>query len=437
MPSDIESRHPTVIAQNAALRLTGDERAMLGGDGGAATELAMRVLCRMAPLYGADSLMPVTRAHIDGVILSGDSGLEFAERLAALGGRVTVPTTLNVMSMDRERWQSWGQDPDYANRAWRLGQAYQRMGASATFTCAPYQLNDPPGFGEQIAWSESNAVAFANSVLGERTNRYGDFLDICCAITGRVPASGLHLDEPRLATVLLELGPLPAGLADRDDFYPVLGYVLGLLLDDQIAVVDGIDANPNEDQLKSLLAAAASSGSVAMVHLAGITPEAPTVADALGGRLPERTTQITFDSLKRARNALTTAEGSAIDVVAFGSPHCSLAEARTLTSLMADRCAAPGIEVFITTSRIVRDLLARSGDLAVLEQFGARVTADTCIVVAPLVNPAARVLMTNSAKYAHYGPGLLGVASVFGTTEDCVESAVVGRIVRSANPWDT
>ena len=409
---------------------------MLAGDAGPAVELAMRIVCRVAPLYGAGSLLPVTRAHIDGVILAGDAGLEFAEGLAELGGRVTVPTTLNVMSMDRERWRDWGQDPAYADRARRLGQAYLRMGAAPTFTCAPYQTAAAPVFGEQIAWSESNAVAFANSVIGARTNRYGDFLDICCALTGRVPAAGLHLDEPRLATMVIQLGSLPATLVQRDDFYPILGYLLGPLLGDEVGVVTGLDAEPSADQLKALLAAAASSGSVALLHLEGITPEAPTLSEALGGRNPTRRERITFESLKQARAALTTAAGGVVDVVAFGSPHCSLAEARQLASLMAGHRAAPGVDVFVTTSRAVRDVLDRSGELAILEAFGARVTADTCIVVAPLIRPEARVLMTNSAKYAHYGPGLLGVDSVFGTTEECVDSAVAGTIVRHASPWD-
>lgn len=409
---------------------------MLAGDAGPATQLAMRIVCRMAPLYGAGSLLPVTCAHIDGVILAGQAGLDFAERLADLGGHVSVPTTLNVMSMDRERWRELGQEPAYADRARRMGQAYLRMGAAPTFTCAPYQTAAAPVFGEQIAWSESNAVAFANSVIGARTNRYGDFLDICCAITGRVPASGLHLDEPRRATVVIELDPLPATLVQRDDFYPILGYLIGPRLGDLVGIVTGLDAQPSDDQLKALLAAAASSGSVALLHLEGITPEAPTLSAALGGRNPARRVRISLESLKQARAALTTAAGRFVDVVAFGSPHCSLAEARQLASLMAGRRAAPRVEVFVTTSRAVRDLLARSGELAILEAFGARVTADTCIVVAPLIRPEARVLMTNSAKYAHYGPGLLGVDSVFGTTEECVDSAVAGTIVRHASPWD-
>ena len=417
------------------LVLDSEERAMLDGEQGPAPQLAMRILSRMAPLYGATSLLPITRAHIDGVILTGAAGLEFAERLADLGGQVSVPTSLNVMSMDQSRWRDWDLNADFADRALRLGQAYLRMGARPTFTCAPYQTESAPTFGEQIAWSESNAVAFANSVIGARTNRYGDYLDICCALTGRVPAAGFHLDEPRLATILLELDSLPSGLSNRDDFYPVLGYLIGSVVGAKVAVVAGLDVRPTEDQLKALAAAAASSGEVAMFHIAGTTPEAATVHEALGHRPPERTMRISLADLRRTRAALTTATGSRLDVVAFGSPHCSLAECRALAALMSGREASKHVDVFITTSRAVRDLLARSGELRMLEGFGARVTADTCIVVAPLVKPDAQVLMTNSAKYAHYGPGLLGVDSVFATTEECVESAVLGHVSTIDGPW--
>lgn len=408
---------------------------MLEGSAGPAVQLAMRILARMAPLYGASSLLSITRAHIDGVILTGSAGLDFAERLADLGGRVAVPTSLNVMSMDRERSRELHLNADFAAKARRLGEAYLQMGARPTFTCAPYQTENAPAFGEQIAWSESNAVAFANSVIGARTNRYGDYLDICCALSGRAPAAGLHLDEPRLATVVVELGSIPPELSLRDDFYPVLGYLLGSTVANEVPVVNGLDCQPTEDQLKALAAAAASSGEVAMFHIVGVTPEAATLGEALGDRQPRRTVPVSISHLRRTRETLTTATGSRVDVVAFGSPHCSLAECRALGALMAGHRASDTVEVFVTTSRAVRDLLARSGELAVLEDFGARVTADTCIVVAPLVKPAAEVLMTNSAKYAHYGPGLLGVDSVFATTEECVASAIAGRVIRDEGPW--
>ena len=408
---------------------------MLAGERGPAVATAMRILSRMAPLYGTSELLPVTRAHIDGCILEGRAGLMFAERLADQGGRVCIPTTLNVMSMDRTGWRTHAMTVDYADRAFRLGNAYVRMGARPTFTCAPYQTEEPPDLGEQIAWSESNAVAFANSVCGARTNRYGDYLDISCALTGRVPAAGLHLDAGRRATVIVALLGIPAAAMQRDDFYPLLGYLVGSMVDTRVAVVDGLDADPTTDQLKALLAAAASSGSVALLHLAGITPEAPTVDEATHGRHPDQRLTITLDDLRRTFLELNQRVDGPVDLVAFGSPHASLSECRRLATLMRGRRAAVGVQVFVTTSRGVRNLLERSGELTDLEAFGANVAADTCIVVAPLVQPGATRLMTNSGKYAHYGPGLLGVETAFGTTDECVASAEAGRVVREGSPW--
>lgn len=409
---------------------------MLAGESGEATALAMRILARMAPLYGAASLLTITRAHIDGCIYEGEAGLDFAEWLAARGGKVRVPTSLNVISLDRERWRALGLDADYADKARRLGEAYVAMGARPTFTCTPYHVADStPAFAEQIAWAESNAVAYANTVLGARTNRYGDYLDISCALTGRVPAAGLHLGENRVATVLLRLIDLPVELPRQDSFYPVLGYLVGTLVDDEVAAIEGISAEPTGDQLKAFCAAAATSGSVALSHIVGVTPEAPTRADAFGHRPPRRTLDIDLAMLRDARRLLTTALPGPVDVVAFGSPHCSLAECGRLAALMRGRQASPGVEVFITTSRAIRTILELRGDLAVLEAFGAKVTADTCIVVSPLVKRDAQVLMTNSAKYAHYAPGLIGVQSVFGSTEDCVASAISGVVVVEEGPW--
>jgi cis-L-3-hydroxyproline dehydratase len=235
----------------------------------------------------------------------------------------------------------------------------------------------------------------------------------------------------------VRLGQLPDGLVERDDFYPVLGYLLGTLVADEPPVVDGLDAQPNDDQLKALAATAATSGSVALFHLVGITPEAPTLDAALGGRAPERTIEVDFERLRRARRELSTGRhaGEPLDVVAFGSPHCSLAECRQIASIVAGRRAAEGVEVFVTTSRAVRDVLERTGDLERLTRFGAKVTADTCIVVSPLVRPTARLLMTNSGKYAHYAPGLLRLGAVFGSTEECVTSAVAGRVLLEEGPW--
>lgn len=417
------------------LILTSDERAMLSGEEGPAVQLAMRILVRMAPLYGANRLLEITRAHIDGIVYEGASGLAFAERLAELGGRVRVPTTLNVMSMDRSNWQRLGQHPDFATNARRLGMAYVAMGAEPTFTCTPYATAGAPTFGEQIAWSESNAVAYANSVIGARSNRYGDYLDICCALTGRVPAAGLHLADFRRGTHWFRLDGVSERLQLRDDFYPVLGYLLGQLVPSGIPVVDGFLVEPSNDQLKSLAAAVASSGAIALFHLVGITPEAPDREHAFGGRAPGAPIRIGLEELRSVRAQLSTTASTQVDVVAFGSPHASLQECMSLSTAMHGRRAKDGVQVYITTSRAVKDILERTGHLEALETFGASVVADTCIAVAPLVRPGARVLMTNSAKYAHYGPGIIGVESIFGTTEECIEAAVSGIAEVDDSAW--
>jgi len=417
------------------LLLTDDERAMLEGEAGPATALAMRILARMAPLYGADRFIEVTRAHIDGIVYEGNAGLAFAERLAGLGGQVRVPTSLNVMSMDRTNWRQLGQDEQFASNARRLGFAYVQMGAMPTFTCAPYQTDEAPVFGEQIAWSESNAVAYANSVIGARTNRYGDYLDISCALTGRVPSAGLHLTECRRGTHLFRLHGVSERLQGRDDFYPVLGYLLGQRVTNGVPVIDGLTVRPTSDQLKALAAAAASSGAIALFHLVGITPEAPDLDSAMQGTVPLATETITPARLRAVRASLSTTDSDTVDVVAFGSPHASLRECLELADLMRGRRAHATVQVYVTTSRGVKEILARIGALETLESFGTNVVADTCIVVAPLVRPGARVLMTNSGKYAHYGPGIIGVESIFGSTEECVRSAISGRAETDDSVW--
>ncbi|MEZ4533298.1 MAG: aconitase X catalytic domain-containing protein [Thermomicrobiales bacterium] len=418
-----------------SLHLTETERGMLAGDDGPAAALAMRILTRVAPLYGANRFIEVTKAHIDGIVYEGNAGLAFAERLADLGGRVRVPTSLNVMSMDRTNWRALGQDPQFADNAYRLGMAYVRMGAVPGFTCAPYHTEATPVFGEQIAWSESNAVAYANSVIGARTNRYGDYLDISCALTGRVPASGLHLTEHRKGTHHFRLAGISRALQERDDFYPVLGYLLGQSVSSGVPVIDGLDVDPTSDQLKALAAAAASSGAIALFHIVGVTPEAPDLEHAFQGERPSQSVLVTPEQLRAVRNTLTTATSADVDVVAFGSPHASLRECVELAELMRGRHAKPGLQVYLTTSRAIKEILERTGALHEIETFGTSVVVDTCIAVAPLVKPGAKVLMTNSGKYAHHGPGIIGVDSIYGSTRECIEAAVSGRAAVDDSAW--
>jgi predicted aconitase len=234
----------------------------------------MRVVVEMGELLGAPRLIEITSAHIDGCLYHGDGGVEFAQRLVEDGARVAVPTTLNVGALDLLNPSRVNADPHSYQMARRQMAAYETMGCAPTWTCAPYQAGHRPGLGEHVAWGESNAVAFANSVLGARTNRYGDFMDICCAVVARAPYVGLHTDEGRLATVVVDTSAVSDALKDADVFFPVLGSWLGRVLRGRTAVIDGLPPSTSEDRLKALGAAAATTGAVGLFHVAGITPEA-------------------------------------------------------------------------------------------------------------------------------------------------------------------
>jgi predicted aconitase len=417
------------------VHLSDVDRAMLNGEKGPAPQLAMSILVRMAEVYGAEALMDISQAHIDSTIYLGDATLEFAEHLAALGARVAVPTSLNVSGVDECGWKDWAVSPEWAAKAARQMLAYEKMGAVPTWTCAPYQTHMRPVFGQQIAWGESNAIAFANSVIGARTERYPDLLDVCCAITGRVPAVGLHLSENRLGQLVLRLAGVPVALQRDDQFFAVLGHLVGQAAGERVPVVTGLEVQPPEDQLKAFAAAAASSGRVALFHLVGITPEAPTLAAALGGRSGVETIDVTPADLRAARRELTTADGRELDMVILGSPHFSLAEFRLLAPLVEGRRADPRVRFLITSSRLMREEAEKAGVLAPILAFGAEITLDTCILASPMLPPSIRTLMTNSAKYAYYAPSLLNTRVTFGSLADCVESAVAGRVVRDETLW--
>ncbi len=410
---------------------------MLDGAHGPAVQMAMSILVQMAKVYGATELMDITAAHIDSTIYIGEAGLEFAERLASLGARVVVPSTLNVSGLDEHHWHEWPVPPDWAHNAQRQMVAYQSMGCVPTWTCAPYQTEMRPSFGQQIAWGESNAIVFANSVLGARTERYPDLLDICCAITGRVPAVGLHLTENRAGEILIHLIDVPLPIQRDDSFYPVLGHLMGKVAQDRIPVVTGLDVEPGEDQLKALGAAAASSGTVALFHIVGVTPEAPTLEAAFQGRRPSRTVEVTMDILRAARRELTTANGDQLDMVVLGSPHFSLAEFKQLAPLLEGKRVHPDVRFLVTSSRAMTLAAKEAGYLATLDSFGGVVTVDTCILATPMLPPEVKTLMTNSAKYAYYAPGMLNTRVTFGNLEDCVWSAVEGRVVRDESLWET
>lgn len=417
------------------LELSADDRAALEGSHGEAASLAMRIVVEMAGVMGADRLIDITSAHIDGCLYHGRAGLDFAERLVAGGGRVAVPSTLNVGYLDLLHPELYRGDVSTASDAKRQMDLYTQMGCRPTWTCAPYQLPERPAPGEHVAWAESNAIVFCNSVLGARTNRYGDFLDICAAITGRVPNAALHRDEDRLAKVVIRLDEVPDRLLGSDALFPILGHVVGKEVSSAVPAIVGLPVGTGEDRLKALGAAAASSGAVAMFHAVGITPEAPTLDAATGGAaVPE--IRITLERLRAARDELSTAAGDELGAVSVGTPHASTSELERLVGLLGRGARVhEGVRFYVNTGRDVLNEAERRGWIGALDAAGVQVVTDTCTYISPILGEVRGAVMTDSAKWAWYAPGNIGVDVVIGSLEDCVLSAMTGRVVRDESIW--
>lgn len=393
----------------------------------------MRLVVRAAEVTEAECLIDVTSAHVDSCLYHGEATLDFVQRLVDGSARVSVPTTLNVGALDLLHPEMYHGDARVAERGRLLMDRYRSLGARPTYTCAPYQLADSrPALGEQVAWGESNAIAFCNSVLGARTNRYGDFIDVACAITGRAPYAGLHRTDARRATLVLRLAAdVPAALRDADVLFPVLGIVLGRRAGSAVAAIDGLPAGQSEDRLKALGAAAASSGSVAMFHVVGSTPEAPTLEAAV--QLGSPVELIGLEDLRAVRNELTTFGGEALTAVSLGTPHASLAELERYAALLGGRKVHSDVECLVSTGR---DTLAAAGDVAaVLRAAGVELLVDTCSYIAPILRSADGPVMTDSGKWAYYAPGNIGAQVVFGSSQECIGSAVAGRVVRDDAIW--
>jgi len=416
------------------MRLTQAERAVLSGETGTAGDtMAMQIVTEAARMLGAQTLIPIASSHIDGCLYHGDSGALFCEKLAAEGARVRVPSTTNVGALNLfDPTQSRLPEPQ-RSMAHRLMVAHTKMGCTPSWTCAPYQAGARPSLGQQVAWGESNAVAFTNTVLGARTNRYGDFLDIACAISARAPYYGLHMPENRRATLQINVGQLGDALLHQDAFYPVLGAMIGRLAGESVCAVTGVPGDRTDDQLKALCAGAAATGAVGLIHIVGVTPEAPDLTTALGGQPAEDVIDIDKHQVIEARDQLSVASDGHIDSVALGSPHFSDAECRTLLRLAND--VPFSVPVYICLGRHTIESLARDGSDSALRELGVEFVIDTCIVVTPILPAKKGVMMTNSAKFAHYATGNTGHLPVFGTLGECVASAQAGRVVRDAEVW--
>jgi predicted aconitase len=399
------------------LRLSTEEQALLAGEAGPGVQKAMEILVALGQIYGAADLVPVASVQVSGVSYKnlGDAGLQFLEEWAALGARARVPASLNPAGMDLMAWRELGFSEDFARKQEAVVSAYAALGIAPTCTCTPYLVGYGPGFGQHVAWAESSAVSYANSILGARTNREGGPSALAAAIAGRTARYGLHLDENRRPSILVEVCCPISSEADLGS----LGYLVGRQVENRIPYFRFRDGDLRALEWKTLGAAMAASGAVALYHVEGVTPEANA-----GIAIPPGAQTLVVDDLAPGYAALD-GPSEVVDLVSLGCPHASLDELEAVAGYLAGRRVKAAL--WITTARKTREAAAQVGWLEQIEAAGGRVVADTCMVVAPVADLGFRTLATNSAKMAFYTPSHSGLQVRFGPMEQCLEAALRGR----------
>jgi predicted aconitase len=402
------------------MKLTDEEKRMLNGDEGEVVQQCMKVLVTLGDIYGAEKMLPVNSVHSPGVSyrVTGDAGLGYVEDVSKKGGHFKVPTTLNTIGIDSKDWEKIGFPRDFSLKQLELLDAYAKLGAIPTHTCTPYLIGNVPQIGQHVAWGESSAIAFVNSVLGARTNREGGPTALAAAITGRVPAYGFHLDENRKGNYLIKV---EMNLKTERDF-GVLGYFTGQIAGKNVPVFEGIKERPTIECLKALSAALASSGAVALYHIVGITPEAPTVEAIMDKKYETiKFGPKEYDEVIEKKFNFS----SDVDFVVFGCPHCSIVEIGRLAKLLYGKKVKS--DVWICTSRQVKLLSDKMGYTDIIEKAGALIVCDTCPVLCPTSSKGYKTVVTNSAKMAHYIRGLWNVKSALIQMEDCIDTAIQGK----------
>ncbi len=402
------------------MRLTDQQKRMLDGELGEPVQTAMEMLKALGDIYGAEELIPIKSAHCAGLSLKshGIAGMEWVEDMARKGARVVVPTTMNVIGVDRSR--DLGLPPEWVEPQLRIQRGYEAMGCYGTSSCVPYYYSFLPRFGEHIAWAESSAVVFTNSVIGARDNREGGPSAWAAAVTGFTPCYGLHLDENRKGDVLFKVTAKLNGIAD----YGALGNYVGKMIGERIPVFDGFQA-PSTEELVYFGAALASAGGVAMFHAVGITPEAPDVETAFGGRKYE-VIELGEKELEKGYENLNCGKSRQVDLVALGCPHCSLKQVRQIAQLLDGRKVHDGVTLWVHTNAAVKGMAQQLGYAQTIEAAGGVLTQDLCVVLSAPELLGFKTLATHSPKMAFYAPGGNGMDVWYGDEKRCINAAITG-----------
>lgn len=394
--------------------LTKEEQRMLDGEEGYAVRKSMEILVALGNIFGAERLIKVGSVQVAGVSYHnlGDAGLEFLNELAK-DGRVKVTTTLNPAGMDLENWKQLGISEEFAQKQNLVIEAFDKMGILISCTCTPYLIGNLPRYGEHIAWSESSAVTFANSVLGARTNREGGPSALAAAFVGKTPAYGLHLDENRAPDVQVQVNANLSKLSD----WGALGYAIGKKAENKIPYITGIK-DADVDELKSFCASVVTYGAKPLFYMKGITPGAESQI------VPKDVITIEENDLKNAYDNIND-EVSEIELVCVGCPHCSIKEIAQIADLVKGKKVAANTEFWVATSRSVKQIADKRGYTQTIEAAGGKFACDTCMAVAPLKG-RFKSLATNSAKGCFYSRQN-NMKTKMGSIDECIQAAVTGK----------
>jgi predicted aconitase len=413
------------------MKLTPEEEEMLDGKHGYPMQKGMEILYQLGQIYDAEKMIQVSNVHMPGssVVVAGEAGTKFVEKVLEKGGNFKTFTTLNTSAIDFLSWKKLGYSEKTYLQQKRLTSAYQKMGGIPCHTCTPYLIGNSPRLGEHVAWGESSAIAYVNSVLGARTNREGGPSAIAAALTGRVPAYGYHLQENRLGHYHIKVITTLRGIDD----YGSLGYWVGKIVESKIPVFTGIPEDVTRDQLKMLSAALASSGSVALFHIVSITPEAPTLEAAFGDKKPEQVLEFGDEQLSQSRQSLNKNSGQNVSLVVVGCPHLSINEIETIAHRLVGKKIKQNVAFWAITAQPNRAYADRCGFLEIIEDAGGKLVSDTCPILSPMAEVAAKFpiasIATNSAKLAHYAPGQWSLPTHYGNLDQCINAALTGQFI--------
>ena len=410
--------------------LTDREKKILDGVFGTGPRVAMQLLVMLGELYEAKRMVPVSSCHVGGreYLLSGEEHINWMTELLLGGARFQPFTSTNPCSVDFDQWKEMGVPETLVLNTQRLDELYLKMGAVPLGSCLPYQLGNLPLPGTHFAWEGSAGSIFVNSAFGARGNREGAHSVIAAAITGSTPEYGLHLKENRYGKILVDLSGLDHSSLSLSD-YSAVGFYLGRTLVDKTPVIVGLPATISQDQIRFLITPMPTAGAISMAHLVGITPEAPTMEAALGGKRPEGKISVTYQNMQSSYERLTTTQKEDIDLVCFGCPHCSIPQIREIASLLDGKKIHENVRLWVSTSSHLKIVAQRMGYVDIIERAGGLVTTDLCVAPAApfhLVN-GVKTVAINTARGAYFIPGACNVDTIFGDTKDCIQAAINGK----------